>query len=95
MNWDGRVTTCTRDNEMDNLLGDLREQSFHEIWWENEKLKGYRKGALEGRYDELEICQTCIIPKSANYTQMTKPEIRAYRKSVLGQGLPFFGRAAS
>ena len=80
VNWDGRVTTCTRDNEMVNVLGDLRTETFHDVWWRNQKLAAWRQQAIDGTYRDLSICQDCIIPKSANYTNMTKAEVKAYRR---------------
>ncbi len=80
VNWDGRVTTCTRDNEMLNVLGDLRAETFHDVWWRNQKLAAWRQQAIDGSYRDLAICQDCIIPKSANYTNMTKPEVKTYQK---------------
>ena len=75
--WDGRVTTCTRDNRMGNAIGSLWDRSFEELWW-GERMRARRAGVARGDYGDLAPCADCFIPKSANYSDITAPEIEAH-----------------
>ncbi len=72
--WDGRVTTCTRDNRLENVLGSVNHQPFSAIWWGQAMAKNRRQVAV-GRYDGLPACQGCFIPRSANYSDISAEEI--------------------
>ncbi len=77
--WDGEVTVCTRDSGMTLAAGDLREASFHEIWWESPSLGALRRAHMEGRAGGL--CRGCPIPRSANYTGLDPADLERYRRS--------------
>lgn len=76
--WDGRVTTCTRDNRLQNALGSLYEASFADLWW-GERMRGHRDRVARADYRGLEPCGSCFIPRSANYSGITPAELAAYR----------------
>lgn len=75
--WDGRVTTCTRDNRHENLLGNVHERPFSQIWWGRE-LAERRRAVARNDYGGLPACAGCFIPRSANSTDITRAEIEAY-----------------
>ena len=75
--WDGRVTTCTRDNRFENALGNVRETPLSALWW-GERMAAGRAEAARGRYPGFPACSGCFIPKSANYADIHPAEIAAW-----------------
>lgn len=55
--WDGKVVPCCFDKDATFRLGDLRENTFEEIW-HNEHYQTFRRDLLKGR-DQIEICTNC------------------------------------
>jgi len=54
---DGRVTPCCFDYEGKVILGDLKTQSFEEVW-HGQKMRDLRRRHLEGDFDN-ELCRNC------------------------------------
>ena len=81
IDWTGNVTVCTRDNELHNSIGSLKESSFSSLWWGDKMAKRRRKVSC-GNYDDLTLCQTCFIPKSLNHTAITSEEIQRHDAGV-------------
>ncbi len=75
--WDGRVTTCVRDNRFENLLGSVTNTPLSELWW-GARMRAGRAGVREGRYAGFPACSNCYIPRSANYTDIDRAEIAAW-----------------
>ena len=75
--WDGRVTTCVRDNRFENLLGNVHSSPLSAIWW-GERMRRGREAAARGNYAGFAACTGCYIPRSANYTDILPEEIRAW-----------------
>jgi len=65
--WDGRVTTCTRDNTFENVLGSIQDTPFVELW-EGARMRAHREAVRRADYGRLPLCQDCFIPRSANYS---------------------------
>jgi MoaA/NifB/PqqE/SkfB family radical SAM enzyme len=78
VNWDGRVTVCTRDSGLSLQVGDISGEPFSKVWWENPLLDPMRHAVARGDYAGLDFCRGCIIPRSHNYTGITRSEIDAY-----------------
>ncbi len=74
--WQGDLTTCTRDNTLENRVGTLREHRFSELWWGG-LMRGRRDRVGRGDYVGLEACTTCFIPRSLNYSELDPAEIGA------------------
>jgi radical SAM protein with 4Fe4S-binding SPASM domain len=55
--WDGLVVPCCFDKDATHRLGDLKKQSFHEIW-RGEAYDKFRKQLFSARR-EIEICKNC------------------------------------
>ncbi|HYG18719.1 MAG TPA: SPASM domain-containing protein [Ohtaekwangia sp.] len=55
--WDGKVVPCCFDKDAHHVLGDLREQTFSDIWY-GEKYNAFRTSLLRSR-SEIEICKNC------------------------------------
>jgi len=55
--WDGLVVPCCFDKDADHKLGDLKTQSFKEIW-QNEQYKHFRK-TLSNSRKNIDICANC------------------------------------
>lgn len=75
--WDGSVTTCTRDNRLQNRLGSLYEQRFSSLWW-GPAMRARRDQVARADYAGLDACQGCYIPRSANTTDITPAEVSAW-----------------
>ncbi len=81
--WDGRVTTCTRDNRLENAIGDVHATPFSALWWGDE-MNSRRQRVARADYTGLAPCQACFIPRSANSTDITPAEIAAAEIAVHG-----------
>ncbi len=55
--WDGMVVPCCFDKDATHQLGDLRKNSFAEIW-KGLAYQQFRQQLLQGR-DQIEICTNC------------------------------------
>ena len=57
ISWDGMVVPCCFDKDATHRLGDLKRQSFKEIW-KSKNYNNFRKNLLKGR-DQIDICTNC------------------------------------
>lgn len=55
--WDGLVVPCCFDKDATHQLGDLKKQSFKEIW-QNKQYHQFRQQLLQGR-SNIDICANC------------------------------------
>lgn len=55
--WDGLVVPCCFDKDAEHRMGDLKNETFSEIWT-NEKYTNFRQAILKSRKD-IEICRNC------------------------------------
>jgi radical SAM protein with 4Fe4S-binding SPASM domain len=55
--WDGRVVPCCFDKDAHFVLGDLRKQSFSQVWYGDE-YRRFRASLLASRAD-IEMCRNC------------------------------------
>ena len=55
--WDGKVVPCCFDKDASHVFGDLKEQSFDEIWY-GPRYNEFRNSLLKSR-SEIEICTNC------------------------------------
>lgn len=58
VNWDGTVNLCSDDYGGHEPLGNLRNNSLHEIWV-GDKMNRYRELLCEGRISEIPECAKC------------------------------------
>ncbi|MCG3174632.1 MAG: hypothetical protein GMKNLPBB_02892 [Myxococcota bacterium] len=85
VNWDGRVTVCTRDSGFHNIVGNIKEQPFSELWWRADAAHRQRIAQIEGDWSKIPFCEGCIIPWSHNYTGIGEEEVRQYRARLRRQ----------
>jgi len=55
--WDGVVVPCCFDKDAKHQLGDLKKQSFKELW-KSDKYQNFRQSILKSR-QEIDICKNC------------------------------------
>ncbi len=55
--WDGMVVPCCFDKDAEYRLGDLKKESFKELW-QGEEYHKFRSMLLQGR-DKIDICTNC------------------------------------
>ncbi len=55
--WDGLVVPCCFDKDATHRLGDLKQNSFREVW-QNGAYSDFRKALLIGR-EQIDICTNC------------------------------------
>ena len=55
--WDGLVVPCCFDKDATHRLGDLKKESFIELW-EGKPYQNFRTQLLKGR-DQIDICKNC------------------------------------
>lgn len=72
--WRGDLTACTRDNLLHNRVGTIGETRFSELWWGPEMARR-RLHVAEGDYGDLPLCQTCFIPRSLNYSELSASDV--------------------
>ena len=74
INFNGTVSLCCVDWSHGSIVGDINKQSIEEIW-NGEKIRQFRQLHIEGRKDEIEICQNCDyinnLPKYTNIDDYT------------------------
>jgi len=64
--WDGKIVPCCFDKDAEYIMGDLKEDSFREIW-NGPRYKIFRRSILSGRH-MIEICRNCTSGlKGAKY----------------------------
>lgn len=76
VSWQGELTSCTRDNLLQNQVGDLRSGSFSSQWW-GAAQRARRARVAEGDYADLPLCASCFIPRSLNHTELQPEDIAA------------------
>lgn len=55
--WDGVVVPCCFDKDAKHQLGDLKKESFKELW-KSDKYQSFRQSILKSR-QEIDICKNC------------------------------------
>ncbi len=55
--WDGVVVPCCFDKDAKHQLGDLKKESFKELW-KLDKYQNFRQSILKSR-QEIDICKNC------------------------------------
>ena len=55
--WDGKVVPCCFDKDAKHQLGNLKEENFKSIWW-NQNYQIFRKALLQAR-NQIDICMNC------------------------------------
>ncbi|GAB2774789.1 radical SAM protein with 4Fe4S-binding SPASM domain [Hymenobacter luteus] len=55
--WDGLVVPCCFDKDAEYRLGDLKTQTFRQLW-HGSKYQRFRASLLKGR-DQIEMCRNC------------------------------------
>ena len=77
IDWQGNLTMCTRDNTLENTLGNILKTPFSQLWW-GEKQRENRARVSEADYSRLKLCQDCFVPHSCNHSEISTEEIRRY-----------------
>lgn len=83
VSWRGDVTTCTRDNLLENRIGSLYNAPFSELWWGPE-MSRRRAAVARGDYRGLPPCTTCFIPRSLNHAELSAEDVE--RQARYDQG---------
>lgn len=55
--WDGVVVPCCFDKDAKHQLGDLKQQTFKELWY-SDRYQQFRQSVLRSR-EEIDICKNC------------------------------------
>lgn len=58
VSWEGNVLLCCVDYAEKTVLGNVKNQSLHEIWT-GEKMRQYRKFHLQSEYGKIAPCKNC------------------------------------
>ncbi len=82
IDWQGNLTMCTRDNTLENALGNIVQTPFSKLWW-GDKQRGNRDRVSQSDYSELKLCQDCFVPNSCNHSGISTEEIHRYRSERL------------
>lgn len=81
VSWDGKVFPCCVDFDLQNILGDFKQNQFDELW-NGARYKSFRK-RLNNSRKNISICSTCTISdQNINnfmyYTQKTLPILKYF-----------------
>ncbi|MFH0906930.1 MAG: radical SAM/SPASM domain-containing protein [bacterium] len=60
IHWNGDVSVCCDDWGRKALLGNIKNQTIHQIW-NSEKIKRYRQYHLKGLYEKVPLCGKCDV----------------------------------
>ncbi len=60
IHWNGDVSICCDDWGKKTVLGNLKNQTMHQIW-NSKKIKQYRKFHLKGDYHKVPLCEKCDV----------------------------------
>lgn len=63
--WDGKVVPCCFDKDASHVLGDIRQQSFAEIW-HSAAYQDFRAQLVKSRKN-IDICQNCSEGCTVNF----------------------------
>ena len=80
IDWQGNLTMCTRDNTLQNGLGNIVKIPFSKLWW-GQRQRSNREQVSHSNYDALSLCQTCFVPNSCNHSTITPEEIHGYQSA--------------
>ncbi len=81
IDWRGNLTNCTRDNTLENGLGNILETPFSQLWW-GRRQRQHRKQVASSDYTGLSLCETCFVPTSCNHSDISLQEIQQYQSQV-------------
>ena len=59
--WNGSVSACCVDYELDLEYASYKPGNLKDIW-QNQKMQGFRKAHLEGHVEDMALCKTCNAP---------------------------------
>lgn len=60
VHWNGDVSICCNDWGRKALLGNIKNQTMHQIW-NSKKIKQYRQYHLKGLYEKVPLCAKCDV----------------------------------
>lgn len=60
IHWNGDFSICCNDYNRVVVFGNVKNQTINELW-QAPKLKEYRKLMLEGKYDQIPLCNKCNV----------------------------------
>jgi radical SAM protein with 4Fe4S-binding SPASM domain len=66
--WTGDVSLCSFDYSGKMIIGNMLESKYSEIY-NSKQAKQFRKYFLLQRWDKLELCKNCLIPRFRNKTR--------------------------
>jgi len=58
INWDGRLTVCCPDDRLELNLGNIKDNTFYELWF-GEKAQNMRRDILKLQFNKYERCSRC------------------------------------
>ncbi|GAA5262986.1 hypothetical protein KTGMC3_P1728 [Methanocalculus sp. MC3] len=81
INWNGEVTVCSVDWDTEINVGDVNQQTLHDIW-DGCKIKEARKSQIERNYDKFSVCKECVVWVSiGDLTEWLKNQKQFYIES--------------
>lgn len=65
---DGKVILCANDEDGKYILGNVNDESVYDIW-HGEKMNRVREIQKEGKYNTLEVCRECYLPRKTEESE--------------------------
>lgn len=60
INWNGETTVCSVDWNTEIYLGNVNNNTIHEIW-NSQEIKAIRRSQIEKKYDKYGVCKDCVV----------------------------------
>lgn len=67
---DGKVLLCANDEDGCCILGNVQEQTVHEIW-HGEKIAEVRSQHSQGNFKTIDVCRNCYLPRATEDNEYT------------------------
>ena len=60
VNWNGEVTFCSVDWNTEIKLGNVNQQTLHQIW-NSPQARAARNSQIEGQWGRYPVCRDCVV----------------------------------
>ncbi len=74
VSWDGKVTLCPWDVELDNKVGQVTDDRLSRIWTQDARVQDLRRDVRGKGVPGCERCRDCHFPFSPNYASVGSGE---------------------
>lgn len=85
----GKVALCCTDQNTEHVLGDVRQQTIDEIWYDKKNQETFRNISL-GVHGCPDVCFKCILKPTSKGIESIEPILYAPMSKLLAQAEEYF-----